>query len=102
MRAFAPYHHVYAVSLFFCQVSGVGSRVPNPAHALEKATEADFVGQIIDSAGTCLNTALEAAAKEPQPANRVFRPQNWIKTKACLAGIRQAIAQYFHTLPAIA
>ena len=33
--------------------------------------------------------------------NRVFSPQNWIKTKACLTAIRQAISQYFLMLPAM-
>ena len=101
MRAYAPYHHLYAVSLFFCQVNGMGQNVPNPATTFDKASEASLVGQIVDSAGTCLNSALEAAANEQQPANRVFSPQNWIKTKTCLAGIRQAIGQYFNMLPAM-
>ena len=101
MRAYAPYHHLYAVSLFFCRVNGVGQGVPNPAATLRKATEADFVGQLVDFAGTCLNGAMEAAIIEPQPLNRVFSPQNWIKTKACLAGIRQAIGQYVNMLPAM-
>ena len=101
MRAYAPYHHLYAVSVFFCQVNGVGQGVPSPAVTLTKASEANFVGQLVDSAGTCLNSALEAAANEPQPTNRVFSPQNWIKTKTCLAGIRQAIGQYFNMLPAM-
>ena len=94
MRAYARYHHLYAVSLFFCQANR-RQQVPNPAVTLAKALEASFVGQLVDSAGTCLNSALEAAANEPQPPNRVFSPQNWIKTKKCLAGIRQAIGQYF-------
>ena len=51
--------------------------------------------------GICLNTALEAAANEPLPANRVFSPQNWIKTKTCLAAIRAAIQVYFNMLPAM-
>lgn len=101
MRAYAPYHHLYAVSLFFCQVSNVGQRVPNPTRTFQKASEANLVGQIVDSAGICLNGALEAAANEAQPANRVFSPQNWIKTKTCLAGIRQAVGQYFTMLPAM-
>ena len=101
MRAYAPYHHLYAVSLFFCQVNGIGQGVPNPAATLTKALETNFVGQLVDSAGTCLNSALVAAANEPQPTNRVFSPQNWIKTKTCLAGIRQAIGQYFNMLPAM-
>lgn len=101
MRAYAPYNHLYAISLFFCQVNGMGQSVPNPAVTYSKASEANLVGQIVDSAGTCLSSALEAAANEPQPANRVFSPQNWIKTKTCLAGIRQAIGQYFNMLPAM-
>ena len=101
MRAYAPHHHLYAVSLFFCQVNGIGQGVPDPAVTLTKASDANFVSQVVDSAGTCLNSALEAAANEPQPSNRVFSPQNWIKTKACLAGIRQAIAQFFNMLPAM-
>ena len=101
MRSYAPYHHLYAVSLFFCQVNGMGQAVPNPAVAFAKALAANLVGQLVDSAGTCLNSALEAAANEPQPANRVFSPQNWIRTKTCLAGIRQAIGQYFNILPAM-
>ena len=79
----------------------MGQNVPNPAITYAKASQANLVGQLVDSAGTCLNSALEAAANEPQPANRVFSPQNWIKTKTCLAGIRQAIGQYFNMLPAM-
>ena len=101
MKSYAPYHHLYAVSLFFSHANGTGQSVPNPAVAYERATHADLVGQIVDSSGTCLNSALEAAANEQQPANRVFSPQNWIKTKTCLAGIRQAIGQYFNMLPAM-
>jgi hypothetical protein len=68
---------------------------------LAKAEAAGVVDQVVDMAGTCLNTALEAAANEPLPANRVFSPQNWIKTKTCLAGIRAAIQQYFAMLPSM-
>lgn len=101
MRAYAPYHHLYAVSLCFCQANGVGQGVPNPSVSYSKAKDANLVSQVVDVAGTCLNSALEAAANEPQPSNRVFSPQNWIKAKSCLAGIRQAIGQYFNMLPSM-
>lgn len=101
MRAYAPYHHLYAVSRVFCQVSSVGQGVPDPAVAFAKASEANLLGQVTDLAGTCLNSALEAAANEPQTTNRVFSPQNWIKTKKCLAGIHAAVGQYFNMLPAM-
>jgi hypothetical protein len=50
-------------------------------------------------AGIRLNMALEAAANEPQPANRVFSPQNWVTTKGCLSGINGAIRNCFNMLP---
>jgi hypothetical protein len=99
MRSYAPYHHLFAVSLCFCILNNMAEGVPNPALAYERLMSGGCMDQIIDIAGACLNSALEAAANEPQPANRVFSPQNWIKTKICLAGIRAAIRQYFTMLP---
>jgi hypothetical protein len=101
MRAYAPYHHLYAVSLCFCVSNKIPEGVPDPVVTFEKATGAAKVDQIVDMAGSCLNTALEAAANEPQQGNRVFSPQNWIKTKTCLAGIRAAIHAYFNMLPSL-
>lgn len=101
MRAYAPFHHFYAISLCFCVANKMAEGVPNPVITLEKAQASGIVDQIVDMAGTCLNTALEAAANEPLPANRVFSPQNWIKTKNCLAGIRAAMQQYFTMLPSM-
>ena len=101
MRAYAPYHHLYGISLCFCVANKMAEGVPNPVITLAKATAGNIVGQVVDMAGTCLNTALEAAANEPLPSNRVFSPQNWIKTKTCLSGIRAAIQQYFAMLPAM-
>jgi len=99
MRAYAPYHHLFSVSLTFCVLNNMPEGVPNPAQAFEKLMTGNCFDQILDISGSCLNSALEAAANEPQPANRVFSPQNWIKTKACLSGIRAAIRQYFTMLP---
>jgi hypothetical protein len=101
MRAYAPFHHLYAVSICFAVANRMAEGVPNPLVTLEKAQASGIVDQVVDMAGTCLNTALEASANEPLPANRVFSPQNWIKTKNCLAGIRAAIQQYFTMLPAM-
>lgn len=101
MKAYAPHHHLYAISLCFCVANNMPEGVPDPIIALEKAKNANMVSQIVNMAGSCLNSALEAAANEPQPTNRVFSPQNWIKTKTCLAGIRAATRQYFNMLPAL-
>jgi len=101
MKAYAPYHHLYAISLCFCVSNNMPESVPNPVTTYDKARNSNIVDQIVNMAGSCLNSALEAAANEPQPANRVFSPQNWIKTKSCLAGIRLAIRQYFNMLPSM-
>jgi len=101
MRSYAPYHHMYAVSLCFCVSNNMPEGVPNPYRAIEKAKREGVIDQIIDMAGICLNSALEAAANEPQPNNKVFSPQNWIRTKTCLAGIRAAIRQYLNMLPSM-
>lgn len=101
MRAYAPYHHLYAISLCFCILNGQGQRAPDPAIAYEIAHSAGLIDSIVDAAGACLNTALTSAADEQQQPNRVFSPQNWIKTKTCLAGLRQAVAAYFTMLPGL-
>jgi hypothetical protein len=99
MKAYAPYHHLYAVSMCFAISNNQADRVPSPQSCLNKAEKTNNKEQIVEIAGACLNTALEAAANEPQPANRVFSPQNWIKAKTCLSGINAAIRQYFTMLP---
>jgi len=99
MRAYAPYHHLYAVSMCFAIANKQSDRVPDPDACLLKAQGARMVEDIVKIAGISLNMALAAAANEPQPTNRVFSPQNWIKAKTCLAGINFAIHNYFSMLP---
>ena len=102
MKAYAPYHHLYAVAMCFSISSNHSDRVPSPARALEAARNRDQVEDIVRIAGICLNMALEAAANEPQPANRVFSPQNWVKSKSCLAGINGAVRNYLNMLNSFA
>jgi hypothetical protein len=99
MKAYAPFHQLYAVSMCFAISNNQSDRVPSPSCAYEKAKAKDMVEQIVSISACCINTALEAAANEPQPQNRVFSPQNWIKSKTCLSGINAAIRQYFMMLP---
>lgn len=99
MRAYAPYHHLYAIAMCFSITNNQSERVPNPARAWEASSKAAMVDEVVKVAGIALNMALEAAANETQPANRVFSPQNWVKSKTCLAGINGAIRNYFSMLP---
>jgi hypothetical protein len=99
MRAYAPFHHLYAVEMCFSISNNQSERVASPSKSYAAATKAGMVDEIVKVAGISLNMALEGAANEPQPANRVFSPQNWVKTKGCLAGINGAIRNYFNMLP---
>jgi len=100
MKAYAPNHHLYAISVCFGVSNSMPTEsVPDPHIAMQKAIEYNLVDQIVDLAGRSLNFALESAANEPLPSNRVFSPQNWVKTKSCLAGIRAAVSQSLNMLP---
>jgi len=99
MKAYAPYHHLYAISMCFGICSNLPERVPSPSKTFEIAKINNMIDEIVKISGISLNMALEAASNEPQPANRVFSPQNWIKTKTCLAGINFALRNYFQMLP---
>ncbi|HQO10171.1 MAG TPA: AIPR family protein [Clostridiales bacterium] len=99
MKAYAPFHHLYAISMCFGIASNFPERVPAPSKTFEIAQRNNLVDEIVKISGISLNMALEAAANEQQPGNRVFSPQNWIKAKTCLAGINFAIRNYFQMLP---
>ena len=99
MKAYAPYHHLYAISMCFAISNKESDRVPNPSRCLEKAQHNVMVDEIINISGRSVNMALEAAANEVQPQGKIFSPHNWIKAKTCLAGINFAIHNYFSMLP---
>lgn len=100
MKANVMYHHLYAVSMCFAIASNQSERVPSPHACLEMATRHNMLGQIVNIAGVALNSAFDSAKNEPQQQNRVFSPQNWVRTKSCLASINAAIRNYFSMLPA--
>src|SRR5690606_20992114 len=91
MRSYAPYHHLYAISMCFSVASKFNDRVPAPDVAWSHAQKQNITEWVVSIAATALNFALEAAANEVQPSGKVFSPVNWIKTKTCLSGITNAI-----------
>jgi hypothetical protein len=101
MRAYAPYHHIYAISTCFAIANNQSENVPSPIRCLERLQQAGLLNEIIQISGICLNIALETAANEAQAQaqNKVFSPQNWVKAKSCLTAINAAIRNYFSMLP---
>lgn len=99
MKAYAPYHHLYAVSLIFSIGNNKTDRVPSPNATWEAAQSSGMVDQIVKTSGRCLNTALRVASNRTLPNGAIFSPQNWIKSKQSLNDINAAIEQYLDMLP---
>lgn len=97
MKSYAPYHHLYAISVFFCAIATLPDLVPDPAKALECLKEANLLDTMIDMAGTCLNIAFENASADTVESGKIFSPQNWVKNKGCLKNIKDAVRTHLST-----
>lgn len=102
MKAYAPYHHLYAVSMMFAIGNNKSDRVPGPSSTWEKAKASGMIDQIVRTSGRCLNTALRAANNRGNQSNTtIFSPQNWVKSKQSLNDINAAIESYLDMLPTL-
>ena len=99
MRSYAPFHHLFAISMYFSVASKHADRVPAPDVALQRARERGIADWVVNFAGKALNMALTNAANEVLPANRVFSPNNWMKAKSSLTGITNVIQTQLMMLP---
>lgn len=91
MKSYAPYHHLYTIAVLFSQINSMHDMVPNPQKVLECLRKKSIFDEIVDVAGSCLNTAFEAASSYESENNRIFSPQNWIKAKLSLQNIKDAV-----------
>lgn len=98
MKAYAPHHHLYAISAILCEVNKMNDSVPCPSVCFKKMNDSNLMDTVIEMAGNCLNMAMENASAEAADNNKIFVPQNWIKSKASLKDIRGAIRNYLTTL----
>lgn len=98
MKSYAPYHHLYAISVIFCEINKMNDSVPSPSVALKKLTTNNLFETVVNIAGNCLNMAIVNASTEATDNGKMFAPQNWIKSKTSLKDIRGAIRNYITTL----
>lgn len=98
MKAYAPYHQLYGISVIFCEINKMNDSVPNPSIVLQKLNDAELLDTVVETAGSCLNMALETASSEATDNGKMFVPQNWIKSKTSLKDLRTAIKQYLASL----
>ena len=95
MKAYAPYHILYAISGIFARSSNQDN-VPSPSECLRIAQANDgLIDTIVAMAVNCLNNALESEVSKNKMDGKTFIPQNWIKNKASIAGINAAIINMF-------
>ena len=98
MKSYAPYHQLYAISVIFCEINKMNDSVPSPAVVLKKLNAGGLLDTVVETAGSCLNMALETASSEATDSGKMFVPQNWIKSKTSLKDLRTAINQYLASL----
>ena len=89
MKSYAPFHHLYAVSVIFAEISNMSEMVPRPSKVLAQLKECDMMDTIINIAGKTLNRAFKNANSKAIADNKVFSPQNWIKSKASIVSLTE-------------
>ena len=91
MKSYAPFHHLYAVSVIFAEISNMSEKVPRPSKVLAQLKKCDMMDTIVNIAGKTLNRAFKNANSKAIAENRVFSPQNWIKSKASIVSLTEAL-----------
>lgn len=92
MKSYAPYHHLYTISILICELNKLpDNNVPSPHLVFEKLNNCGFSEEIIKLAGSCLNTAFKNANSNVVDNGKIFSPQNWIKNKSSLTDIKNAV-----------
>jgi hypothetical protein len=91
MRAYVPYHQLYAISMCFAIANNNVERIPSPDITYQRAQEFNLTQELVKITANCLNSSLSSAINECTTNNKIFSPQNWLKTKKCCADINSSI-----------
>ena len=100
MKAYAPYHFLFAVSSIFAKING-NNNVPSPNACYQIALKNNMVDQVIAIAANCMNSAFNSESENAATQNRTFIPQNWVKNKASISAIQTAVTNYMAFLPSM-
>ena len=82
-RSYVKFHVLFAVSAIIASVNKTPSSVIEPSATVKAA---NLPGEVLPLAATCLENAMQAAINTAQVSNRVFSPQNWMKSLASVQG----------------
>ncbi len=61
MKAYAPFHHLYAISVMFAEISDMSEMVPKPNKVLERMKSHNMLDSVISITGKTLNRAFKNA-----------------------------------------
>ena len=102
MKAYAPYHFLFGVSAVFAKING-NSNVPLPYETVALAEKANLADQIISIVANCCNSAYDSEKQKADSSGseKGFIPQNWIKNKASMTAIQNAVTNYMSFLPSM-
>lgn len=98
-KSYVRFHVLYAISSLIAHASGQSDKVPYPSATLKMAQ--GYADEVLPLAVNCLNKALEAAVTDAQLAGKVFSPQNWSKSRACVQGETLVASTIIGMLPAL-
>ena len=90
-KAYAPYWHLFALSVILCRVNNHSDMIPIPCAALKVINGGGVLDALIELAGYCVNDAFTDDVINPQDQKRGLDPHNWPKSRKSLASVRSAI-----------
>ena len=92
IKAYGPYHHLFAISMVFCELNKVPEGVPSPSLSLEKLKESDLLEQVVGLAGICKQALEHAELEQKQkfPQGNPCSGQSCVDAKHNVARERRA------------
>jgi hypothetical protein len=88
VRGSTRFHLLFAVSQLCAHASNQPDKVPEPAATVDAVK---YSGVILSHAATCINQAVVQAHARAGAEQRIFSPQNWLKSKGAV-GDEQLVA----------
>lgn len=82
VRGSTRFHLLFGVSQLFACASNQLDKVPEPAATLGALK---FAGTILSHAATCINQAVAQAYARAAAEQKIFSPQNWLKSKGAVS-----------------
>ncbi|MBQ7570203.1 MAG: hypothetical protein IJT22_04660, partial [Synergistaceae bacterium] len=98
MKAYAPYHHLYAISALANVINQKTEKVPSPSKVYKKIKDADMLEKILKFTGRIINSAFNKANKSITKDGKVFVPPNWLKSGESVEAINETINDKLDTM----